>query len=96
MCQIIDLSLDWNKSTKTLLFARDNIIYSKKLEQAKISLQSSVRLGDDKFPFLFLSFHKNDHIGVTTVERPDPKGLPIFCQCSEFPPHRGFELISSG
>ncbi len=96
MCQIIDLRLDWNKSTKTLLFARDNIMYSKKPEQAKISLQSSVRLGDDKFPFFFLSFHKNDHIGVTTVERPDPKGLPIFSQCSEFPPHKGFKLMLRG
>jgi hypothetical protein len=62
MCQIIDLPLDWNKSTKTLLFTRDNIMYSKKPEQAKISLQSSVRLGDDKFPFLFLSFHKKNWI----------------------------------
>ncbi len=27
------------------------------------------------------------HVGVTTVERPDPKGLSTFSQCTEFPPH---------
>ncbi len=37
-----------------------------------------------------------DHIGVTTVERPDPKGLSTFSQCIDFPPHRGFKLMSSG
>ncbi len=35
------------------------------------------------------------HVGVTTVERPDPKGLSTFNQCTEFLPHRGFELMSS-
>jgi hypothetical protein len=29
------------------------------------------------------------------VERPDPKGLSTFSQCTEFLPHRGFELTSS-
>ncbi len=36
-----------------------------------------------------------DNVGVTTVERPDPKSLSTFSQCTEFPPHRGFELMSS-
>ncbi len=30
-----------------------------------------------------------------TVERHDPKGLSTISQCTEFPPNRGFELISS-
>ncbi len=29
------------------------------------------------------------------IERPDPKDLSTFSQCSEFLPHRGFELMSS-
>jgi hypothetical protein len=28
-------------------------------------------------------------------ERPDPKGLSTFSQCTWFPPDRGFELMSS-
>ncbi len=27
-----------------------------------------------------------------TVERPDPKGLSTFSQCTEFLPHRGWSL----
>ncbi len=34
------------------------------------------------------------HIGVTTAERPDPKGLFTFSQCIKFPMHRGFKLVS--
>jgi hypothetical protein len=29
-----------------------------------------------------------DHVGVTTVEKPVPKGLPTFRKCTEFPPRR--------
>jgi hypothetical protein len=29
------------------------------------------------------------------VERPDPKGLSSFSQCTDSLPHRGFELMSS-
>jgi hypothetical protein len=29
------------------------------------------------------------------AQRPDPKGLSTFSQCTEFLPHRGFELMSS-
>jgi hypothetical protein len=29
------------------------------------------------------------HVGVTTLERPDPKGLSTFGRCSEFLPRRG-------
>ncbi len=32
---------------------------------------------------------------VCPVERPDPKGLSTFSQCTEFLPHMGVELISS-
>jgi hypothetical protein len=35
------------------------------------------------------------YIGVTTVERPDPKDLSTFSQCTELPLHRGFKLTSS-
>ncbi len=35
------------------------------------------------------------HLGVITVERPDPKGLSNFSQCTESLPHRGFKLMSS-
>ncbi len=31
----------------------------------------------------------------SNVERPDPKGLSIFFQCTEFLLHRGFKLMSS-
>ncbi len=34
-------------------------------------------------------------VGVTTVERPDPKGLSTFSQSTEFPLHMGFNFISS-
>ncbi len=36
-----------------------------------------------------------DHVSVTTEERPDPKDLSTFSQCTEFPPYRGFEHTSS-
>jgi hypothetical protein len=35
------------------------------------------------------------HVGVTTVERPDPKGLSTLSQSTKFQMHRGFELMSS-
>ncbi len=33
-----------------------------------------------------------DHVGVTTVKRPDPKGLFTLSQCTEFPLHWGIKL----
>ncbi len=33
-----------------------------------------------------------DHVGVTTVERSDPKALSTFSQCTEFPQHTGLKL----
>ncbi len=32
---------------------------------------------------------------LPTVEKPDPKGVPTFCQCKKFYPRRGFELMST-
>jgi hypothetical protein len=34
-----------------------------------------------------------DHVGVTNVERPDPKGLSTFSQCTELLPHREYILM---
>ncbi len=52
------------ENLRKLYFARDNIIYSKKSEQAKISLQSSVRLGRWQISFsLFVLSQKWSHWG---------------------------------
>jgi hypothetical protein len=77
----------------TTLVLHIGLVLWRQTSESASDLPNRKRLQPDKLCATSQAWH--DHVGGTTVGRPDPKGLPTFRPCTKFYPCMEFKFMSS-